>query len=77
MCHGVGLATFHFMMSNPHNVSPRCEYLDVLAGSSVPWVFKNEPRPKNGVLEIRATPGFGFTLDEAAFEEGAEVAPIW
>lgn len=77
MCHGVGLATFHFMMSNPHNVSPRCEYLDVLAGSAVPWVFKNEPRPKNGVLEIPDTPGFGFTLDEAAFEDGAEVAPIW
>ncbi len=78
MCHGVGLATFHYMISNGPELSPRCEFLDIHDESdSAPWLFSGEPWPKNGELRLSDAPGFGYTLNEAAFQPGATVAPIW
>lgn len=77
ICHGVGLATYHFLISNGPDVSPRCEYLDIYAGNSQEWVLDGEPRPKDGQLVLPDGPGFGYRLNEGAFTEGATVAPIW
>jgi L-alanine-DL-glutamate epimerase-like enolase superfamily enzyme len=77
ICHGVGAPTYHFLASNGPDVSPRCEYLDIYAGSPAGWVLTADPRPKDGVLELSDAPGFGYALDEQAFADGAEVSPIW
>jgi L-rhamnonate dehydratase len=77
ICHGVGAPTYHFLISNGPDVSPRCEYLDMYAGSPVGWVLSQDPRPENGFLELGEEPGFGYAINEEAFIEGAEVSPIW
>ena len=77
MCHGMGLATYHYMISNGPELSPRCEFLDIYDCADAPWLFKGEPRPADGKLVLVDTPGFGYSLDEAAFAPGAQVAPIW
>ena len=77
MCHGIGLATFHYMISNGPEVSPRCEFLDTYDSADTPWLFKGEPRPSDGKLVLEDTLGFGYWLDDAAFAPGAKVAPIW
>lgn len=77
ICHGVGAPTYHFLISNGAEVSPRCEYLDIYAGSPAGWVLTRDPRPVDGFLELSAEPGFGYALNEAAFAAGAEVSPIW
>lgn len=77
MCHGIGLATYHFMISNGVEVSPRCEFLDIFQGSESGWLFDGEPQPRNGQLTLDDKPGFGYSLNESAFEPGATVAPIW
>ncbi len=75
--HGVGLPTYHFMISNPPDVSPRCEFLDIYAGSDAGWVLDNEPAPVGGKLELPETPGFGYTLNKQVFAEQLPVSPIW
>jgi L-rhamnonate dehydratase len=78
ICHGVGSPTYHFLISNGPEVSPRCEYLDIYAGSDVGWVLTDDPRPSGGTLELSDAPGFGYALDEAAFRPGSPgVSPIW
>jgi L-rhamnonate dehydratase len=78
ICHGVGSPTYHFLISNGPEVSPRCEYLDIYAGSDVGWVLTDDPRPSGGTLELSGAPGFGYALDEAAFRPGGPgVSPIW
>jgi L-alanine-DL-glutamate epimerase-like enolase superfamily enzyme len=77
ICHGVGMATYHFLISNGPEVSPRCEYLDIQAGSTTGWVLTGEPRPRDGRLELPDVPGFGYEVNEAAFAPGARVSPIW
>lgn len=77
ICHGVGLATYHFMISNPPDVSPRCEFLDIYAGSDSGWVLDGEPEPVDGVLRLPEAPGFGYTLNERVFAEHRSVSPIW
>ena len=77
MCHGVGLPTYHFMISNGPDLSPRCEFLDIYAGSEHGCVLDGEPSPVDGVLEISDTSGFGYTLNERVFTEGLPVSPIW
>lgn len=77
ICHGVGSPTYHFLISNGPEVSPRCEYLDIYAGSSAGWLLTEDPRPRDGLLELSGAPGFGYELNEAAFAEGATVSPIW
>lgn len=77
ICHGVGLPTYHFMISNGPDVSPRCEFLDIYAGSDAGWVLNDEPAPIGGVLEVSDAPGFGYTLNERVFAEHLPVSPIW
>jgi L-rhamnonate dehydratase len=77
ICHGVGAPTYHFLISNGPEVSPRCEYLDIYAGSPSGWVVTEDPRPANGELRLGDGSGFGYELREEAFAEGAEVSPIW
>ena len=77
ICHGVGLPTYHFLISNGPDLSPRCEYLDIYAGSPAGWVLNGEPAPERGELVLPAVPGFGYTLNQAVFDEGLAVSPIW
>jgi L-rhamnonate dehydratase len=77
MCHGIGLATYHYMISLGREIAPRSEYLDIHAGADAPWLFTSEPRPKHGVLELAAAPGFGYEVDEAALRNQGGVAPVW
>jgi L-alanine-DL-glutamate epimerase-like enolase superfamily enzyme len=78
ICHGVGAPTYHFLISNGPELSPRCEYLDIYAGSEVGWVLTDDPRPKDGALRLSGAPGFGYELNDAAFAPGAGgVSPIW
>ncbi len=77
ICHGVGSPTYHFLISNGPVLSPRCEYLDIYDGGSQTWVLTDDPRPKDGRLSLAPSPGFGYDINRAAFEEGATVAPIW
>ncbi len=77
ICHGVGNPTYHFLISNGADVSPRCEYLDIYRGANTTWVLTDDPRPANGWLELSDQPGFGYALNPRAFEEGVTVAPIW
>lgn len=57
ICHGVGLPTYHFLISNSPIVSPCCEFLDVYAGSGQGWVLLGEPYPVGGTLELPDVPG--------------------
>ena len=77
ICHGVGAPTYHFLISNGPELSPRCEYLDIYEGSPAGWVLSRDPRPREGWLELSEEPGFGYALNEGAFADGALVSPIW
>ena len=77
ICHGVGAPTYHFLITNGPDVSPRCEYLDIHAGSTSAWMLTDDPRPRDGRLELSDAPGFGYALNEAASAEGGTVSPIW
>ena len=77
ICHGVGNPTYHFLISNGVEVSPRCEYLDIYDGSPAGWVLTQDPRPAGGALELSDEPGFGYELNDPAFREGETVSPIW
>ncbi len=77
ICHGVGLPSYHFMITNGPEVSPRCEFLDIYAGSDAGWVLDGEPSPTDGVLTLPDAVGFGYSLNERVFEEGLLVSPIW
>jgi L-rhamnonate dehydratase len=78
ICHGVGSPTYHFLISNGPDVTPRCEYLDIYRGSESIWVLTDDPRPKDGYIELSDAPGFGYALNPAAFGPDAKlVAPIW
>jgi len=77
MCHGIGLATYHYMISNGPELSPRCEFLDIYDCGEAPWLFTGEPRPVEGKLFLESGPGFGYSLDQRALVAGAQVAPIW
>jgi L-alanine-DL-glutamate epimerase-like enolase superfamily enzyme len=77
ICHGVGLPTYHFLISNGPEVSRRCEYLDIYAGSPAGWVLNGEPTPFQGELKLSDLPGFGYSLNESVFESGESVSPIW
>lgn len=72
--HGVGAATYHFVIST--NNSPRAEFVDIYAqgGRSI---LKGEPEPKNGFIELSAAPGFGYELDEEILSGKASAALIW
>ena len=77
ICHGVGLPTYHFLISNGPDLSPRCEYLDIYAGSPAGWVLNGEPAPERGELVLPEVPGFGYTLNQKVFDERLAVSPIW
>jgi L-rhamnonate dehydratase len=78
ICHGVGTPTYHFLISNGPDLSPRCEYIDIYRGGTTVWVLTDDPRPVNGWLDLADRPGFGYSLNQAAFGDNAQqVAPIW
>lgn len=77
ICHGVGSPTYHFLFSNGLEITPFCEYLDIYRGATRNWVLTDDPRPANGILELRDQPGFGYRLNEEVFKNQTEVAPIW
>jgi L-rhamnonate dehydratase len=77
ICHGVGSPTYHFLVSNGPDLSPRCEYLDIFDGGSADWVLTDDPRPIAGELRLPDAPGFGYELNESVFAPGRSVAPIW
>ena len=78
ICHGVGSPTYHFLLSNGPDVSPRCEFLDIYRGGPTTWVLTDDPRPVEGRLELSDRPGFGYELNEDAFAgDGRPVATIW
>lgn len=78
ICHGVGSPTYHFLLSNGPDVSPRCEFLDIYRGGPTTWVLTNDPQPVDGRLEVADRPGFGYELNPEAFGgDSQEVATIW
>ncbi|MGH9616779.1 MAG: enolase C-terminal domain-like protein, partial [Acidobacteriaceae bacterium] len=77
ICHGVGNPTYHFLLSNGLEVTPYCEYLDIYRGATKNWVLTDDPRPKDGFLELGDQSGFGYSLNEEIFRNQTEVAPIW
>lgn len=77
ICHGVGAPTYHFLISNGPEVSPRCEYLDIYAGGAAEWVLTDDPRPRDGTLALSAEPGFGYALNEEVINNGSLVSAIW
>jgi L-rhamnonate dehydratase len=77
ICHGVGLATYHFLASNGADISPRCEFMDIYDGGSAQWVLDGEPAPRDGRLVLGDEPGFGYTLNRQVLDEQVAVAPIW
>jgi L-rhamnonate dehydratase len=72
--HGVGAATYHFVVSTPN--SPRAEFVDIFAqgGRSL---LKCEPVPNRGFVEVGSAPGFGYELDEEIISGKALPALIW
>jgi len=72
--HGVGAATYHFVMSTPN--CPRAEFVDIFAQGGRP-ILKGEPQPKNGYVELSDTPGFGYELDPELVSGQASAALIF
>lgn len=71
--HGVGAPTYHFVMATPN--CPRAEYVDVLAQGGR-TLFKGDPQPKDGYMELSAAPGFGYEPDEEVLLGKARAALI-
>jgi L-rhamnonate dehydratase len=72
--HGVGAATYHFIMATPN--CPRAEFVDIFAQGGRP-ILKGEPEPKNGYVELSDAPGFGYELDEEIITGKASPALIF
>lgn len=72
--HGIGAPTYHFVMATPN--APRGEFVDIFAQGGKP-LLKGEPQPNNGFVELTASPGFGYQLDEEVFSGKAPAALIW
>ncbi|MGF6233304.1 L-rhamnonate dehydratase [Inquilinus ginsengisoli] len=67
--HGSGPYSYHYVMSQPN--APFCEYVaNSPDGRSVQPVFgslfRNEPVPQNGRLDVSDAPGFGLELNPDA-----------
>jgi L-rhamnonate dehydratase len=77
ICHGVGSPTYHLLVSHDRSLTPMAEYIDIYRGTARPWVLTDDPRPRNGLLQLSDAPGFGYELNPAALQPGATVAPIW
>lgn len=77
ICHGVGLPTYHFLISNSPDLSPRCEFLDIYVGGDAGWVLQGEPAPVAGTLQLPEVPGFGYTLNQRVFADKLPVSAIW
>lgn len=78
ICHGTGSATYQFLATLPPETTPYAEFLDIYRGEAKAWVLTDDPRPQGGILQVPASPGFGYDLNAAAFAPGAPgVATIW
>ena len=69
MPHGSGPYSYHFVMAQPN--APFCEYVaNSPDGRSVRPVFgnlfRNEPVPRDGRLDVSDAPGFGLDLNPDA-----------
>jgi L-rhamnonate dehydratase len=77
VCHGVGSPTYHFLSTNSPQLTPFAEYVDIyLCGTDI-WLLTDDPRPQNGVIRLGESPGFGYEINKAAFEQGVGVTTIW
>jgi L-alanine-DL-glutamate epimerase-like enolase superfamily enzyme len=72
--HGVGAATYHFVISTGN--APRAEYVDLFAQGGRP-ILKGDPQPQDGFIELTEAPGFGYELDEEVLADKARTAMIW
>ena len=72
--HGVGAATYHFIMSTPN--CPRAEFVDIFAQGGQ-LLLEGEPVPRGGWIELGEEPGFGYRLNQRALRGEVPVAPIW
>ena len=72
--HGVGAATYHFVISTGN--SPRAEYVDLFTHGGRP-ILKGDPQPQGGFIELGDAPGFGYELDEEVLAGKARAAMIW
>jgi L-alanine-DL-glutamate epimerase-like enolase superfamily enzyme len=72
--HGVGAPTYHFVMATTN--CPRAEFVDIFAQGGKP-LLKGEPQPKNGYVELREAPGFGYELDEEILSGKASAALVF
>ena len=72
--HGVGAATYHFIISTPN--CPRAEFVDIFAqGGRTP--LRGEPVPRGGFVELEGKPGFGYEIDPEVLSGQAPAALIW
>jgi L-rhamnonate dehydratase len=72
--HGVGAATYHFIMSTPN--APRAEFVDIFAqGGGMP--LAGEPVPRRGFVELEPRPGFGYEIDPDVLSGKVPAALIW
>lgn len=77
ICHGVGSPTYHLLATHDRSLTPMLEYIDIYRGNKQGWVLTDDPRPRDGKIQLSDAPGFGYELNRAAFEPGSTVAPIW
>jgi L-rhamnonate dehydratase len=77
VCHGVGSPTYHFLSTNSPQLTPFAEYVDIYRGGTDIWLLTDDPRPQNGVIRLGESPGFGYEINKAAFEQGVGVTTIW
>jgi len=71
--HGVGAPTYHFVMVTLN--CPRAEYVDVLAQGRR-TLFRGDPQPSGGYVELGSAPGFGYEPDEEVLQGKAPAALI-
>lgn len=77
VCHGIGSATYHFLISNGPELTPFCEYVDIYRNAPAEWVLTDDPRPVDGWLTLADRPGFGYALNQKVFDQNMAVTPIW
>ena len=78
VCHGIGSPTYHFLSTLGPEVCPFAEYVDIYKDATQNWVLTDDPRPRDGKILLGDTPGFGYQLNAAVFDNPeATVTTIW
>ncbi len=78
VCHGIGSPTYHFLSALGPELNPYAEYVDIYKDATDAWVLTDDPRPHNGNILLEDTPGFGYELNRAVFDQpNSTVTAIW